>query len=77
MEQHFVHINALILVGSYVKLIILYANLLIADLDYLCLSPHKNLGGSEATGVLIGKKSSYKLLCPSFPGGGTVLVIIY
>ena len=46
----------------------------IADLDYLCLSPHKHLGGSEATGLLIGKKSSYKLLSPSFPGGGTVLV---
>jgi len=29
------------------------------ELDYLCLSPHKNLGGSESTGILIGKKSSY------------------
>lgn len=29
------------------------------ELDYLCLSPHKNLGGNESTGVLIGKKSSY------------------
>jgi len=46
------------------------------SLDYVCLSPHKNLGGSESTGVLIGKKSAYKSENPSFPGGGTVVVCI-
>lgn len=47
------------------------------QLDYLCLSPHKNLGGSESTGVLIGKRSSYdSLKAPSFPGGGTVLAVV-
>jgi len=47
------------------------------ELDYLCLSPHKNLGGSESTGVLIGKKSSYNSeQPPSFPGGGTVLAVV-
>ena len=33
----------------------------------------KHLGGTEGTGVLIGKKKSYDVaLSPSFPGGGTV-----
>ncbi len=46
------------------------------NLDFLCLSPHKNLGGSESTGVLIGKLKSYpKNKAPSFPGGGTVLAV--
>lgn len=31
------------------------------------MSPHKNLGGSEASGVLIVKKSAYKNSTPSFP----------
>ena len=31
------------------------------------------MGGTEGTGVLIGKKKSYDVaLSPSFPGGGTV-----
>lgn len=43
------------------------------QIDFLCSSPHKSLGGSETTGVLIGKISSYdSSLPPSFPGGGTV-----
>lgn len=29
------------------------------EIDYVCLSPHKLLGGSESTGVLIGKKEVY------------------
>ena len=34
------------------------------------------LGGSESTGVLIGKKSAYDCSAPpSFPGGGTVIAV--
>ena len=29
------------------------------EIDYLYLSPHKNLGGTESTGVLIGKRMAY------------------
>lgn len=29
------------------------------EIDYVCISPHKMLGGSESTGVLIGKKEAY------------------
>jgi selenocysteine lyase/cysteine desulfurase len=37
------------------------------------MSPHKNLGGAEATGALIVKNSAYDLgSSPSFPGGGTI-----
>lgn len=44
-----------------------------SEVDFLCFSPHKNLGGSESTGILLGKKSAYNSkLNPSFPGGGTV-----
>ena len=47
------------------------------EADFLCLSPHKNLGGSESRGVLIGKIKSYnKDKAPSFPGGGTVLAVV-
>lgn len=43
------------------------------EIDYVCLSPHKNLGGCEATGVLIFRKAMYDVTKPpSFPGGGTV-----
>lgn len=43
------------------------------EIDFVYLSPHKNLGGSEACGVLITKKSLYNILTiPTFPGGGTV-----
>ena len=45
--------------------------------DAVCLSPHKNLGGAEATGVLIMRLAAYDLeKNPSFPGGGTVSVVI-
>jgi len=37
------------------------------NVDFVCMSPHKNLGGSESTGVLIVKKSAYKITSPSFP----------
>lgn len=48
------------------------------EIDFLCSSPHKNLGGTESTGLLIGKKSAYGLLnkTPSFPGGGTVQYVL-
>ena len=37
------------------------------------MSPHKNLGGAESTGVLLGRKNAYDCKqTPSFPGGGTV-----
>ena len=48
----------------------------LSEVDYICLSPHKMMGGSESTGVLIGKKSSYdSKKPPSFPGGGTVIAV--
>lgn len=31
------------------------------EIDYLCASAHKLLGGSEATGYLVGKKSAYDI----------------
>jgi len=36
------------------------------------ISPHKNLGGSESCGVLLGRKEIINLAKPTFPGGGTV-----
>ena len=41
-------------------------------IDFVFLSPHKNLGGSESCGVLIGKKGIIEATKPTFPGGGTV-----
>jgi len=39
------------------------------EIDFVCISPHKHLGGSESTGVLIAKLSAYdSTLPPSFPG---------
>ena len=47
------------------------------EIDYVSLSPHKMLGGSESTGILIVKRSVYNSEnTPSFPGGGTVLMVI-
>ena len=47
------------------------------EIDYACISPHKMLGGSESTGVLVVKRSSYKIdKTPSFPGGGTVMIVV-
>ena len=40
--------------------------------DFIFLSPHKNLGGTETCGVLIGRKAIIDLSKPTFPGGGTV-----
>ena len=41
------------------------------------MSPHKNLGGTESTGVLLIKKSAYDCTkTPSFPGGGTVKMVM-
>jgi selenocysteine lyase/cysteine desulfurase len=42
------------------------------EVDFVFLSPHKNLGGSESCGVLLGRKSIIELSKPTFPGGGTV-----
>lgn len=44
-----------------------------SEIDFICSSPHKSLGGSETTGLLIGRIAAYDTsLPPSFPGGGTV-----
>lgn len=37
------------------------------NIDFLCMPPHKNLGGSESAGVLIVKKLAYKCAIPTFP----------
>ena len=45
------------------------------EVDFVAVSPHKMLGGSEAPGILIAKKKAYpdtNTFTPSFPGGGTV-----
>ena len=42
------------------------------EVDFVYLSPHKNLGGAESCGVLILKQSAVQLSKPTFPGGGTV-----
>lgn len=42
------------------------------EVDFVFLSPHKNLGGAESCGVLVGRKSIIELSKPTFPGGGTV-----
>ena len=48
----------------------------LSEVDYVCMSPHKLLGGNESTGVLIGKLDSYdNSFTPSFPGGGTVVMV--
>lgn len=48
-------------------------NLAIYDqIDFAFLSPHKNLGGAESCGILLGRKSLMKSVKPTFPGGGTV-----
>lgn len=41
------------------------------QIDFVYLSPHKNLGGAESCGVLIGRRK-YFPKNPTFPGGGTV-----
>lgn len=43
-----------------------------SQVDFVFLSPHKNLGASESCGVLIGRKAIIELSKPTFPGGGTV-----
>jgi selenocysteine lyase/cysteine desulfurase len=46
------------------------------QIDFVYLSPHKNLGGAESCGVLIARKSIVgKNDKPSFPGGGTVVFV--
>lgn len=49
----------------------------LGEIEFICISPHKHLGGSESTGVLIAKLSAYDSnMPPSFPGGGTVRAVI-
>lgn len=49
----------------------------LSEVDFVCISPHKHLGGSESTGVLIAKLTAYDLTQPpSFPGGGTVKAVV-
>jgi len=45
------------------------------QIDFVYLSPHKNLGGAEACGVLIARKNIVKNAKPTFPGGGTVAFV--
>jgi selenocysteine lyase/cysteine desulfurase len=40
------------------------------EIDFLCMSPHQNLGGAESTGVLILKKEIYQIfITPKFQIG--------
>lgn len=49
----------------------------LGEIEFICISPHKHLGGSESTGVLIAKLSAYDTnMPPSFPGGGTVRAVV-
>lgn len=51
-------------------------NLTVCDqIDFVFLSPHKNLGGAESCGVLIARKNLMNSLKPTFPGGGTVAFV--
>ncbi len=51
-------------------------NLTVLDeIDFVFLSPHKNLGGAESCGVLVARKSVIKGAKPTFPGGGTVAFV--
>ncbi len=42
------------------------------QLDAVCFSPHKFLGGPGTCGVLVFNKSLYNTSCPDVPGGGNV-----
>lgn len=44
------------------------------EIDFLYVSPHKNLGGVESCGVLLIRKSLIQGK-PTFPGGGTVYFV--
>lgn len=47
-----------------------------SEVDFAFISPHKNLGGSETVGILVGRKSVIAQLDrPTFPGGGTVTYV--
>ncbi|MHA3913471.1 aminotransferase class V-fold PLP-dependent enzyme [Halovulum sp. GXIMD14793] len=43
-----------------------------AEIDAIVLSPHKFVGGPQATGVLLLRKDAVVSTRPTFPGGGTV-----
>lgn len=43
-----------------------------ADIDAVVVSPHKFVGGPQATGVLIMRHDSVQAKTPTLPGGGTV-----
>jgi selenocysteine lyase/cysteine desulfurase len=43
-----------------------------ARIDALFLSPHKFLGGPEASGVLVANRGLFRTRTPERPGGGTV-----
>jgi selenocysteine lyase/cysteine desulfurase len=45
------------------------------EIDFVYLSPHKNLGGAESCGVLIARKNIVRNAKPTFPGGGTVAFV--
>ncbi|EGR31066.1 hypothetical protein IMG5_117910 [Ichthyophthirius multifiliis] len=49
----------------------------LSEVDFVCISPHKHLGGAEATGILISRLVAYdSTQPPSFPGGGTVKAVV-
>jgi selenocysteine lyase/cysteine desulfurase len=41
-------------------------------LDAIFLSPHKFIGGPEASGVLVARRELFRSRVPAMPGGGTV-----
>lgn len=43
-----------------------------AAIDAIVLSPHKFVGGPQASGVLIVRQDAVQSVQPTFPGGGTV-----
>jgi len=48
----------------------------LTEVDFAFMSPHKNLGGVEACGILIAKKSMFENIDkPTYPGGGTVAFV--
>ncbi|PIE09739.1 MAG: aminotransferase [Rhodobacterales bacterium] len=45
------------------------------EIDAIVLSPHKFVGGPQASGVLIMRRDAVRSTRPTFPGGGTVVFV--
>jgi selenocysteine lyase/cysteine desulfurase len=43
-----------------------------ARIDAIFVSPHKFMGGPNASGVLVANRALFRTACPERPGGGTV-----